>query len=85
MHHSYTEALLEQKDAFAVRILTQAGADANAAAAYIDRFIARQPKVGRRCKQQPRLESAAPCLFKVSTPTDSATEDKKKNNTCFST
>ena len=39
------KALFEQKDAFAVRIVTEAGADPVAAAGFIDRFINRQPKV----------------------------------------
>ena len=39
------KAMFEQKDSFALRILTQAGVDPSAAVGFIDRFISRQPKV----------------------------------------
>ena len=45
------KALFEQKDAFAVRIVTEAGADPVAAAGFIDRFINRQPKVSGGAQQ----------------------------------
>ena len=45
------KALFEQKDAFAVRIVTEAGADPVAAAGFIDRFISRQPKVSGGAQQ----------------------------------
>ena len=39
------KALFEQKDSFALRIISEAKGDPAAAAGFIDRFIARQPKV----------------------------------------
>ena len=45
------KALFEQKDAFAVRIISEAGADPVAAAGFIDRFINRQPKVSGGAQQ----------------------------------
>ena len=39
------KALFEQNESFALRIVTEAGADPAAAVGFIDRFIARQPKV----------------------------------------
>ena len=45
------KALFEQKDAFAVRIVTEAGADPVAAVGFIDRFINRQPKVSGGAQQ----------------------------------
>ena len=45
------KAMFEQKDSFALRILTQAGVDPSAAVGFIDRFISRQPKVSGGAQQ----------------------------------
>ena len=45
------KALFEQNDSFALRIFTEAGADPSAAVGFIDRFIARQPKVSGGAQQ----------------------------------
>jgi ATP-dependent Clp protease ATP-binding subunit ClpB len=45
------KALFEQKDAFAIRILCEAGCDPVQALGFIDRFVNRQPKVSGGAQQ----------------------------------